>query len=486
MRIALLFVVGLRLCGQTDQQIVLSTPIAPDTSKTIATADPPAPTDSPDGATAVPSSLLPTPKPLEALVLNNPEKGVDWAGLLRASGRFLAIEHTFRLLTEPGTRSGLEGSFFGNYARAVGNLHGWADGDEFYVNYVGHPMQGSVAGFLFVGNDRAYRRAEFGRNRLYWRSRLRAAAFMWAYSEQFEIGLFSEASIGAIQASFPQQGFVDHVVTPAIGLGWMITEDTVDRYLIERIEGASANRFLRLAARSALNPSRTFANVLQGNVPWHRDTRAGILSYVANDRRNQTAERPPAPENRDVPGPAPFEFATKVEQNLYPAAGISCLGGAGSAALRLSENWQFVTEIGGCKMLGLENNLSGDSLIYMIGPRWRSRDWGRWSANLQVLVGGNKLTEERMYPQLKSKLEAAAAQDPRSTPPAHSDYTDEIATNGFALKSGGGVNYKLNAALTLRVAELMYQHSWTSPLWGRSYNGSVSFSSGLVLRMGTW
>ena len=487
MRITLLLLVTLRLCGQTDQQIVLSTPIAPDTSKANTALGEPSSTGSADGSIPMPAYLIPPPKPAEpSVVVNNPPAGVDWGSLFRTCGRFLAIEHSFRLLTEPGTRSGLEGSFLQNYAGAVGNLHGWADGDEFYVNYVGHPMQGSVAGFIWAANDRRYRSAEFGRNRLYWRSRLRAAAFMWAYSEQFEIGVLSEASIGAIQASFPQQGFVDHVVTPTIGLGWMIAEDAVDHYLIERIEGASANRFVRLVARSALNPSRTFANVVQGNAPWNRNTRSGILSFVPNDRRNRTKDVPPGMENHDVPGPAPFEFTIKFEQSRYPGIGVSCIGGAGSAALRLSENWQLVTEVGGCKLLGLEKNLSGDSLSYMVGPRWRTRDWGKWSANLQVLVGGNKLTEERMYPQVKSRLEAAAAQDPRLTPPAHSDYTDDVGTNGFALKSGGGVNYKLNAALTLRIAELAYEHSWTSPVWGRSYTGAMSFSSGLVLRMGTW
>src|SRR3954467_7457808 len=33
-----------------------------------------------------------------------PSENVDWTGLVRASGRFLAIEQSFRLLTEPGTR----------------------------------------------------------------------------------------------------------------------------------------------------------------------------------------------------------------------------------------------------------------------------------------------------------------------------------------------------------------------------------------------
>lgn len=81
--------------------------------------------------------------------------------------RFLMVEHGFRLLTEPGTRDGLKGSFFQNYAASVANLHGWADGDEFYVNYVGHPMQGAVSGFLWTQNDPAYGKVVFGKDRLY-------------------------------------------------------------------------------------------------------------------------------------------------------------------------------------------------------------------------------------------------------------------------------------------------------------------------------
>ena len=49
--------------------------------------------------------------------------------------------------------------------RSVLNLHGWADGDPFYVNYVGHPMQGAVAGRIWLLHDPRYRKAEFGRSR---------------------------------------------------------------------------------------------------------------------------------------------------------------------------------------------------------------------------------------------------------------------------------------------------------------------------------
>lgn len=417
---------------------------------------------------------------------NAGQQGVDWAGVLRASGRFLVIEHAFRLATEPGTRDGLSGPFFRNYASAVTNLHGWADGDPFYVNYVGHPMQGAVAGFIWVGNDRKYRSATFGKNAVYWNSRLRAAAFAWAYSTQFEIGPLSEASIGHIQSLFPQQGFVDHVITPAVGLGWMITEDVMDRYVIQRIEGATTNRWIRMMVRGSLNPSRSFANVLQGNVPWHRETRPGISSYSAT-QAELTSENRPARVVRDVAGPAPFEFNTTFQTNRLWSGNNSvlCLGGGGTAAFRLAASWQLVAGLEGCKMVGPGQNLSGDSLTYMIGPRWVSRDMGSWNAYLHCLVGGNKITRERMFPEEKRVLEEAARRAV-TPPPTHEDYTRDADSNGFIVSTGGGVAYKLNRALAIRVAQLSYQYTWAGPVFGRDYSNVLQFTSGLVLRMGTW
>ena len=137
-------------------------------------------------------------------------------------------------------------------------------------------------------------------------------------------------------------------------------------------------------------------------------------------------------------------------------------------------------------MLGLDENLSGDSLTYMAGPRFRTRDLGRWSINLQILAGGNKLTEERMFPKVKQLLLKDAAQNPGAPPPSHDDYTSDSSRNGFAVRGGGGVDFKLNAGLTLRLAELAYRHSWVGPMGGRSFSDAIQVSSGLVLRLGTW
>jgi hypothetical protein len=437
------------------------------------------------GASPVASSALPIlPGSRDS---GAPSPTVDWTGLVRASGRFLALEQAFRLMTEPGTREGLKGSFFHNYTRAVGSLHGWADGDEFYVNYVGHPMQGCVAGFLWAGNDLRYRGAEFGRNPTYWKARLRAAGFAWVYSTQFEIGTVSEASIGAIQAVPPQEGMVDHVITPSLGMGWMIAEDALDHYVIKRVEGATTNRWIRLLARSGMNPSRTFANVLRGVAPWHRDTREGITTYRPVARETTVASRPEPPAAADVSGPAPFELDMDFRAEWMGGRGkpVTCVGGGGTAAIRLSPTWQAAVEVGGCNLLGLDRNVSGDALVFLAGPRWTRNLGGPWNTHWQFLVGGNKFTEERMYPERKELLTRLAAVQ-GAAPPAHNDYTDQVEASGFAVAAGGGIDYKLNRALILRVAELSYRHSWIAPLWGRSYSESFRVAAGLVLRMGTW
>ncbi|MEZ5399274.1 MAG: hypothetical protein R2729_06360 [Bryobacteraceae bacterium] len=79
-----------------------------------------------------------------------------------------------------------------------------------------------MAGNIWIQDDRAYKRYFFSRDPRYWKSRLRAATFAAVYGEQFEIGPASEATIGKVQRDFPQRGFVDHVITPSVGLGWMI------------------------------------------------------------------------------------------------------------------------------------------------------------------------------------------------------------------------------------------------------------------------
>lgn len=404
--------------------------------------------------------------------------GVQWKSLFSQSFRLLLVEHAFRYATEPGTRHPGH-PFFQGYVNSVGALHGWADGDPFYVNYVGHPMQGAVSGYLWARNDTRYRNVEFGRSSDYWKSRIRAGAFAWAYSEQMEIGPISEATIGNVQAAYPQQGLVDHVVTPAIGLGWMIAEDALDRYLVRFVERRTQNRLVRVLVRGGANPSRSLANVISGQWPWARP----------RDHFDFLATSPPKPAPRKTydaerrSGVAPFEFAANAYALGDPSG--TCAGGGATAALRLTSQWQMVVDVNGCKMTGLQKNLSGDALSYMAGPRWTPPVTGQLVPYFQILFGGNKLTQELVSPQQEAYL-TGLAQISGSDPPDHSQYTKEFEHDGFAFAAGMGLDFNFNRALAFRLLAVDYTRSWANDLNGFASPQGFQFKTGLVLHMGTW
>ena len=125
---------------------------------------------------------------------------------------------------------------------------------------------------LYVGRARAIA-PKLGFSKEYWASRGRATAWAAVYSVQFEFGPFSEASIGNVGLNPNTTGWVDHVVTPAGALAFMVAEDALDRYLITKIESWTKNRVIRAAARITLNPSRTLSNAAQGRSPWARPVR---------------------------------------------------------------------------------------------------------------------------------------------------------------------------------------------------------------------
>jgi hypothetical protein len=418
------------------------------------------------------------------------DKGVDWNHLFKQSFLFLSIENAFRCATEEGTREGISGPFFAGYLNSVGNLHGWNDGDPFLVNYVGHPMQGAVTGYLWTHNDRAYREIQFGQNRRYWKGKLRGAAYSYIYSVLFEIGPISEASIGNIQAEYPQQGFVDHVVTPVIGLGWSITEDVLDQYVIRRIEDHTGNKWIILLVRGGLNPARSMANVMAFEVPWHRDNRPGVSSELLRDSEfmDSLSLRNTSPTEVAPPvGVAPFEFNLTARVTTYfgKDGGGPCPGGGGTGALRMSSEFQFVVDVSGCKLLGLENNFSGDSLSYLAGTRWTPKLASKWAPHLQILIGGNKLTHELVDPTLEKIVMAASK--PTDDPNAlYAKFAKHWETNGLTVRVGGGVDVRLNSALSYRIANLEYSHAWNNQLNGISYRDGIQFTTGLVLQMGTW
>jgi hypothetical protein len=426
-------------------------------------------------------------------VIATPPEGtkatVQWKSLINGSLFYLGVMHSFRLATEAGTREGLHNSVAGGYFKALGAMHGWSDGDTYYENYLGHPIQGAVSGYIWVQNDPRYRMVQFGADRDYWMSRLRAYAFSWAFSEQFELGPISEASIGQIQRYCCAYGFVDHIITPNGGLIWMVAGDALDRYVTVPIEDRTHNTAIRILARIGLNPAQSFANLMMFQYPWRRENRATVTKYDGTMSLRPSRSVTQAVSSKD--NPAAYDLIPKYEvvaqvPGVYRVGGLSCLGGGGVGSFRAGDFWQWTVEVSGCTLgNSLPRNWSGDSLTFTAGPQWIVHTAGRWSPHAHFRVGGQKVTEELINPQLQKQILSQLPSGAK-TSKYYDLYTRHWESTGFSLSVGGGLDVAFNRALALRVANLEYTRSWLGDLNGTNFDRGLRFSTGLVLRVGTW
>ena len=197
------------------------------------------------------------------------DQSFHWSAALKQSLIFLGVQHGYAL-TQPKTRRDLKGAFFKDYTSSVASLHGWADGGRFFTNYIAHPMQGSLLGFIQVQNDPKGVNLHYNESRAYWCSRLKALAWSAAWSTQFEIGPVSQASIGNV-GLHGKQTYVDIVMTPTAGIGLLVLEDFLDENVVKAIERNSKNFYVKIASRTFLNPTRSVANLLRFKSPWYRD-----------------------------------------------------------------------------------------------------------------------------------------------------------------------------------------------------------------------
>jgi hypothetical protein len=223
------------------------------------------------GALAQDDEVVSTVLPRSVPVLK--DRTFQWRNAFNESMRFVLIEHAFRVAMQPQTRARLGGKFFADYADSVKAVKGWGDGDNWFINYVAHPMQGAMTSFIQIQNDPQGRTLEFANHPMYWKSRLKALAWNTAYSTQFEIGPISESSLGNVGQRKGTSGYVDFVITPVGGFAVTLAEDVLDKYIVSRWEARTDSLKMRGFYRVALNPCRSFANVLRGKSPWHRDTR---------------------------------------------------------------------------------------------------------------------------------------------------------------------------------------------------------------------
>ncbi|HVH26222.1 MAG TPA: hypothetical protein VM818_05665 [Vicinamibacterales bacterium] len=195
--------------------------------------------------------------------------GTDYRGAIGDSIRLLLIQHAVRVSTQDKTRRALTGPFFSDYRRSVAMPLQWGDTDSGMTNYVLHPGQGAASGFIWLQNS-AGGEMPFALTADYMSSRLWATLWALGYSLQFEIGPFSEASIGNVGMRRETTGWVDHVITPAGGLAIMMFEDMLDRYVVRKLEDRTDSPVLRAMMRMFLTPSRATANVSGMRAPWYR------------------------------------------------------------------------------------------------------------------------------------------------------------------------------------------------------------------------
>src|SRR5580704_6375238 len=235
-----------------------------------------------------------------------------WKAAFWQSFGFLVAGHAFRLANDDGARYLLiHKPFWHDYWASADNFHmsRWGDGDSFIVNYIGQPMEGAVYGDIFLNNDQKGRTARFGKSSNYWYSRLRAMAWATVWEAYFEIGpVLSETAIvneggytyypgcgrtpcaKEMKPATNNTGWVDFVITPVVGMGWIVMEDAIEREFVDRLaKGSPALKYKIL--RGSLAPSHTFANMFAGKAPWFRYSKEGSFTQTFGSPL-QPSERP--------------------------------------------------------------------------------------------------------------------------------------------------------------------------------------------------
>lgn len=230
----------------------------------------------------------------QAGVNEEPPPHYDFKGLLWQSLAFTGAELGYRLGTDAYMRYLIaHAPYWHDYGASMRHwdMTRWADGDDFLVDYIGHPMQGAVSAFIEIQNGPEQRMLRISNSRAYWRSRF--LAMMWAtvFSTQQKIGPLGEAALGSAGGytyvpgcAYPcrswhpgetylnNTGWTDFIMTPVGGTAWVVFEDLLDREISDRVQDAMPNAVVfPNIVRAALNPARSMANLMRWRNPWYRD-----------------------------------------------------------------------------------------------------------------------------------------------------------------------------------------------------------------------
>ena len=203
-----------------------------------------------------------------------PDYSQRWGTTVKELFYVNLLGHSVRMLQQR-TRVELGGPFLKEWFRSAKPIFTqphWYDEGSFSINYIGHSMSGAVYGMIQRQNHGRAWNAEVGSTE-YWRNVPRALAVSALASFQFEVGPMSEASLGNVGMDSRRQGYIDLVVTPALGTAWMIGQDAFDKYVMRKIESKVHNTVLRASIRTITDLPRVVANTMAGHAPWYRQDR---------------------------------------------------------------------------------------------------------------------------------------------------------------------------------------------------------------------
>jgi hypothetical protein len=200
----------------------------------------------------------------------------------------VGVEHGFRLATEAKTRRELDGQFFSDWAKIIGNTqwNRWSDGDKWFTSYIAHPANGAVAAWIYRQNDTRARYLEQDfHNPAYRNALLRSFAVATVAAVLWKIGPVSEATIGHV-GLYPtvnkwglpirdgnRSGLNDYVTNEAVGIPLMVCEDWLDKHVARPLEEHIHSPARINAIRIVTSPTRSFANLMAFHRPWFRENR---------------------------------------------------------------------------------------------------------------------------------------------------------------------------------------------------------------------
>ena len=123
--------------------------------------------------------------------------------------------------------------------------------------------------------------------------------------------------------------------------------------------------------------------------------------------------------------------------------------------------------------------MSGDLLHYMTGPRWTPFPAARFSPYLQVLAGGQKISLQRVLPDVRAALTEQLKAEGKGEPSGvdAEQYAIPWSLNRFAWKFGTGVDFRVNSAFAIRLGSLDYMMARTTLEDGRPYGNGFQLTS---------